>query len=144
MRVTVFAIVALASGLAAGPQDQRDAFLETLRKTYGFTVSEISKEDRERKTKELDAFWELVGSDLKTYFDLAHFLAVKGADVTAAVERILDRPAFEIYLVDHAITLKKETCVLYCLLPRGSPPRAPRGLRSDQGDAAAPRRAGKG
>ena len=157
----------------SGLGDQRDEFLARIHRIYDFEPSKVSEEDRERKSREMDAFWKKVEenkenllpdlrealrsdktspffhfdgaqllvvaspertddfqlaadaiarADLKdiqqeVYFRFTHHLATKGADVTAAVEKILGTPDFEAFIPQHALTLRQDRCVLYCMLP---------------------------
>jgi hypothetical protein len=48
---------------AGGPVDQRDEFLARIHKIYDFEPSKLSIEEREQKSKELDAFWKEVEED---------------------------------------------------------------------------------
>ena len=53
----------------------------------------------------------------ESFFRMVHHLAIKGVNVTASVEKILDTPDFSFFLVQHAMTLKQDLCVYYCVLP---------------------------
>ncbi|MEQ1632413.1 MAG: hypothetical protein ABL997_08575 [Planctomycetota bacterium] len=59
---------------------------------------------------------DVKGLSRPVYFGWAHNLAVQGANVTGAVERMLDADTFTVFLPDHVITLSKDTCCSYCMM----------------------------
>ena len=53
---------------------------------------------------------------LQEFFTI-HQFAVDGFDTSEAAFKILDDPAFNVYVAQHALTLDQEMCLVYLLLP---------------------------
>jgi len=53
----------------------------------------------------------------KAYFLLVHYMAGLGEDTTAAAFHILEDPKFQVFIVQHVLTLGQDYCLIYMLLP---------------------------
>lgn len=54
--------------------------------------------------------------DRYIYFQLVHWIGCQGIDTYPAIENIINDPDFEMFIPQHALTLKQDYTVLYCLL----------------------------
>lgn len=54
--------------------------------------------------------------DRYVYFQLVHWIGCQGIDTYPAIENIINDPDFEMFIPQHALTLKQDYTVLYCVL----------------------------
>lgn len=80
-------------------------------------LADLSQEEQDLQlSADVLAKVDVKGLSRPVYFGLAHYLAVHGADVRGAVERMLDADRFSVFLPDHVITLDRDTCCSYCMM----------------------------
>jgi hypothetical protein len=64
------ATLVLTAVLVAGEEEASKRFQEELRRVYDYLPAEVEQSVRDRKVKEMDAFWKFVASDLDTNLPL--------------------------------------------------------------------------
>jgi hypothetical protein len=60
---------------------------------------------------------DLADVQLMSYFTLVHNMAALGENTTAAAFHILAQPQFQVFVPQHALTLKQDFCLIYMLFP---------------------------